>query len=71
MMNTRPALRDAAFRVVAAQTFLDAKLKEFEACCFYGDAQRTFAVEEDCRSAMTALLDAKRAAVEETKRDFR
>ena len=70
-MTMRSSLRNAMLRAVAAQTFLDAKLKEFEACCFYGDTGRTAAIEEDCRSAMTALLDAKRATVEEAKIDFR
>lgn len=54
---------------VAANMFLEAKLKEFEASCFFGDSKRSSAVEEDCRSALQGLLDAKREMVARLKSD--
>jgi hypothetical protein len=51
---------DRACDVISAQLFFEGKIKEFEAACFGRDRARLQQAEEDCRSALTALLDAKR-----------
>jgi hypothetical protein len=48
-----------AIGVVGAQLYFDAKIKEFEAACFGGSKARCNEAEENCRSALQALLDAK------------
>ena len=52
-------LYEKVLKSTAASLFFEAKLKEFEAACYFGDAGRTKAAEEDCHSALQGLLDAK------------
>ncbi len=65
------SVNEEVLKSVAAATFLEAKLKEFEASCLFGDAGRVAAVEEDCRSALQGLLDAKAALAKAHIREAR
>lgn len=51
---------DLNLKIVSAKTFLEAKILEHEAACFGGSSERLAQCEENCRSALQALLDAKR-----------
>jgi hypothetical protein len=62
---------DRSCDVIAAQLFFDGKVKEFEAACFGRDRARLAEAEENCRSALTGLLDAKRAQSIQIIRDNR
>lgn len=54
---------------VGAKVFLDAKIMEFEAACYLRNEKRITEMEENCRSALSALCDAKRALVERVIKD--
>jgi hypothetical protein len=63
------AVNEQVLSAVGAWTFLDAKLREFEAACYMKNAQRIAEVEENCKSALLAVMDARRALVERAIRD--
>lgn len=63
------AINDDVLRSVGAWTFLDAKVKEFEAACYLRNPNRLAEIEENCRSALAAVLDARRAVVDRIIRD--
>jgi hypothetical protein len=69
--NVSDPYYDLNLKSVSAKLFLDAKVIEHEAACFGGSAERITQCEENCRSALAALLDAKRENVNASVNRYR